>query len=305
MQGHVTESATLLKLWAWFEANKKQAALGAMAVAIVGLIAWYAIWHGQMERVKAGQALSEVFVPQAMSHGVTAPTEAQNYLKVASEYPKFQAGGQARLLAGANLFMQGRYDEARTQFEQFLRTNPDNTLRSQAMFGLAACLDAQGKTNDAVMAYKNLIDRFPAENVVPQARFALARLYQAQNQPAMALPLYEQLARSDPYGAMGSEAGMRYEEIIRAHPELMPKPPVQTNPTTTLKLTPRMLRKGVAPVKVIPGGKQPASPVLKLIPRSLQTNAGAFKLTPSPAQAAASKPGPSPKGTDSVSTGSK
>jgi len=50
----------------------------------------------------------------------------------------------------------------------------------------------------------------------------------------LAQGLFEDLARTDPYGSLGSEAGMRLEELRKKHPELVVVP---TNAPTVTPLT--------------------------------------------------------------------
>ena len=57
--------------------------------------------------------------------------------------------------------------------------------------------------------------------MLPQARFALARLYEAQNKPELARNLFEEVERNNPYGSLGSEAGMRLEELKIKYPSLV------------------------------------------------------------------------------------
>ena len=58
----------------------------------------------------------------------------------------------------------------------------------------------------------------------------MARLYEAQNEPEQARNLFEEVERSDPYGSLGSEAGMRLEELKMKYPKLVPPaPPMPTN----------------------------------------------------------------------------
>ena len=76
-------------------------------------------------------------------------------------------------------------------------------------------------------AYKELIDRRPTDYILPEARFALGRLYEAQNKPEEARLQFEQVARNNPYGSLGSEAGIRLEELKVKYPSLFtpPAPP--------------------------------------------------------------------------------
>ena len=140
----------------------------------------------------------------------------------------------------------------RTQFERFRREHPDSPFVGEALLGVAACLDAQGKSSEAMTAYKDLIDRRPGDYVLPQARFALARLYEAQNQPEQARNLYEEVERTDPYGTLGSEAGMRLEEL--KHEVSAPGDAGAPAPTNTSSRCPRRLRKTLMKLTIIGTG---------------------------------------------------
>jgi tetratricopeptide (TPR) repeat protein len=230
----VTPSVRLLKLWAWVATNKKQAAWGAAIAVTLGLVVWFLLWrHGEQE-VKAGEALSEVFVPQLISGTPTRPDTVQGFLKVAVAYPGYDAGAQAMLLAAGDLFMAGKYDEARAQFERFRREHRGSPLETSALLGIAACLDAQHKPTEAGTAYKSLIDQHPNDPVAFQAKFSLARLCAAQNMPELARNYFEDVARNRG-SLLSSEAGLRLEELYQQHPELAPgaAPPMPLTPKLT------------------------------------------------------------------------
>ncbi len=222
------QSGTFWKLWAWFEKNKRQVTWGAAALVAVGLGVWLFVWQQNEKEVSASEALSAAAMPQLMMPGA-GPATADGLLKIAASYPKSSAAARAVLMAGASLFVEGKYTEAQGLFERFTREYRDSPFMGQALLGIAACQDAMGKTNDAITAYKDIVDRHPGETVVPQAKFALARLYELQNKPEQARILFEDVARNDPAGSLGSEAGMRLEELLARHPELAPKPATPTN----------------------------------------------------------------------------
>ena len=237
------------RLWAWFETNKKQAIWGTVSVIGLGLIIWFVIWQQGEKEINASEALASVSTPQTGSAGAR-PGAADAFLKIAATYPKSSAGARALLLAAGSLFVEGKYPEAKAQFERFTREHRESPFMGQALLGVAASLDAQGKTNEAVTAYKDLVDHHPGESVIPQAKFALARLYEAQNKLELARSLYEELNRNEPYGSLGSEAGMRLEELLAKNPNLVPKP--ATPAPGTLSLAPPTLNvTNAGPSKVI------------------------------------------------------
>lgn len=231
METGAHESESWYKFLAWLEVNKKQVVYGIGGAILLGVVIWAFLYQREQKVVEAGEALSRAFVPQAT--GAATPTEAPNaYLKVASQYPSSSAGAAAQLLAATALFTDGKFSEAQAQFEKFTREHRGNPLLSEAELGIAACLDAQGKANEATAAYKRIVDLRKSENVVSQAKFALARLYVAQSKPELALPLYEDIAKSEPYTSVGSEAGMRAEELKQKYPQLVPPPPAPATSTT-------------------------------------------------------------------------
>jgi predicted negative regulator of RcsB-dependent stress response len=224
MEHDVAQSAYVYRLWAWFETNRKQVLLGTTAVVLVGFVVSFYVWHQGEKEVSAGEALSNALVTRAVS-GDAAKEPLEPFLKVAADYPGTSAGARALLDAGAALFTEAKYAEARAQFQHFLRDYSGSPFSGQALLGVAACFDAEGKTNDAFTTYKNLADQHPTENVAPQAKFALARIYESQNKMEQALNLYEELGRANAYSSLGAEAGMRAEELKLMYPKLAPVVP--------------------------------------------------------------------------------
>jgi tetratricopeptide (TPR) repeat protein len=230
MEQNIADSPFLFTAWAWFDKNKKQVLFGAVAVAVAGFVIGLIVWSKKQNEVKAGEALSQALLAQITSAGKAEA--AEGLLKVASAYSGTPAGAQAMLLGAGALFASGKYAEAQPHFERFNRDYAGHPLVAQAKLGLAACLSAQGKMEEAALAYKDLADRYPSANTVPQARFALAGIYESQGKLDDALNLFEQVARADANTSLGSEAGMRAEEIRLKLPPI-PMPDVSSLPTIT------------------------------------------------------------------------
>ena len=255
MDSKVAELPVSDRLLTWYEANKKLVGYGALAIVILGIVLGYVFYHKSEQQVAAGEALTSVSWKLAATGGAGRPGAAEQYLKVASQYPDSIAGARALLLAGGNLFVETKYDEARTAFDRCAREYPGSLILGQALLGSAACLDAQNKTTEAATAYKNLIDRHPGDVAVPQAKFALARLYENQGKLEQARNLFEEVARTDPSGqsSLASEAGMRLEELRLKNPGLFAPPPVPALPTNSAATTPTLQ----IPPKTTPGTNSP------------------------------------------------
>jgi TolA-binding protein len=208
-----------LQVLAWYDKNKKQVVYGVVGVVALGLVVWFILWQKAEKEREAGQALSNLSLPQMTPQG-PKPHTAEDFLSVAGKYANTSAGAQALLRGAGTLFADGKYAEALAQFQKFTAQYRDNQFLGQAMLGIAASLEGQGKPVEATEAYRTLVERHPNDSVTPQAKFALARLYESQNKPEMAKPLYEDLATKDPYASIGSEAGMKLEELKKQHPAL-------------------------------------------------------------------------------------
>ncbi len=234
MESNVAQLPFSHRALGWLEKNQKRAITGAVVVVVVGIVVALIIWLQGEKQVKASYALSNIAVVQNAGTGAVQDTSPQAYLKVVAEYPGSKAAARALLLAAGALFTEGKYADAQAQFERFTRDYHDSPLLGRALIGVASCLEAQGKTDQAVSAYKELIARHPADSVIPQAKFSLGGLYEVQKRPELARDMYEQVERESRFSILGSEAGMRLEELAAKNPNLPPSSaPI---PLPTIKL---------------------------------------------------------------------
>ena len=224
--------AYFYKLWPWIEANKNRLIGVGVIVIVAGFAISFYFWRQNQKELAAGQALTEVLV--SITPNANASQLADSYSKIAADFPGTRAGERAAAQSAAVLFEAGKYPEAQSKFEQFLRTHPDSVYSPQAALGVAASLDAQGQTDLAFSAYQRVISRFPDPNAVSAAKFALAQIGERQGKLAAAENLYEEVARSNPNGSIGSEAAMRAMELkTKLPPASIPTtPPLSFNLNT-------------------------------------------------------------------------
>ena len=247
MEQNAVRLSLFEQLWAWFETNRKQAAWGAVVVVIVAFVVAFYIWRQGETEVQAGEALS-LAETGMIGAGRGQVESADVYLKVAAQYPGTGAAGRAILQAATVLFEQEKYAEALAQFQRFTHVYPDSPFLPQAFLGVATCADAQGRTAEAIQAYENLVKRFPGSIVAPQAEFALANNYESQGKLEQAWALFEKLARQlGMNSSLGSEAGMRAEELKAKLPATVTAPPASL---------PAVLN-SPSPSKLIPTTNQP------------------------------------------------
>ena len=164
---------------------------------------------------------------------------AEAYLKIAKEYEGTKAAGRALLEAGSIYYTDGNYPSAEAQYKRFLNEYPESPFLPQGMLGLASALDAEGKSSDAIAKYEELRRRFPTDSVVDEAKLALGRLYEKQN-PSEAYKLYSELVSSGSQTGVGSEAGIRREDLLEKHPDLGKTNAAPAPPITSLIPPPQM-----------------------------------------------------------------
>jgi tetratricopeptide (TPR) repeat protein len=219
MESKAAPTPGIVKFQAWFEVNKKRVLTGALIVLVVGLLAGLAINYQSQKEVRASEALSEIKLPSSPTMLPGFGT-ADAYLQVARAHKGTQAAGRALIMAGSTFFTQGQYEDAKKQFEQFVRDYPASPFVAEAQYGIASCLDAEKKTTEAIAKLEELRRRYAKSSVMDETKLSLARLYEEQGKPAQAVDLYDELIKANPYGGIGSEAGLRMEDLLAQHPEL-------------------------------------------------------------------------------------
>ena len=225
MASEVAESEIFYKLIAWLDTRRKQVLWVVLGMVIIGLAVAFVFWKQGQKQLAANEALSKITSAETLVKNPKGSADA--LVAVANQYPDTDAGGRALVLAGGDFFKDGKFADAKTQFQKYLTQHRDGTFAPQASLGVAACQDALGQTNEAIASYLNITQRFPNDNVTLQARLSLGRLYEAGGKLQQARDAYEQMLRA--VGSYGAEARMRWQELVTKHPELLPSAPVPTN----------------------------------------------------------------------------
>jgi tetratricopeptide (TPR) repeat protein len=210
---------SLTQLRAWFETNKKWVIPTSAAALAIGVVVYGYISYREATERGASEALLAL-TPSRSADGQMIPIAPDAYVRVASSHAGTLAASRALLLAGESYFDQGKFTEARTQFERFVSEYPESPFRVQALFGKASCLDALGKTPEALSAYKDLADRYPNDAAGRRAKLALIRLYQSQNKLEEAYRIAQELSKLEPGQSVGLLADLRIEELKLANPQL-------------------------------------------------------------------------------------
>ncbi|MEO6182606.1 MAG: tetratricopeptide repeat protein [Verrucomicrobiota bacterium] len=237
----------------WLYLNRVR--VGVIAAIVAVILAGTAIftWKKTQDEVKAN---AELFAlpPLVGASAKATPARAEDFQKVAQNFPDTRAAERAELLAAGILFTDGKYAEAQKGFSKFLEQRDQSPLQAQAAVGLAASLEAQGKATEAIAKYQEVLSKYPGQNIISPTKLTLARLLEGQNKPEEALKLYADLTRSNnPYDPWSAEAGERRELLFQKYPNLKPAPPVMTKPNAELNMP-------TVPNSIISTSKPPAKP---------------------------------------------
>jgi len=213
-----TDSPTTLELvFAWAIKHKQKLLIGAIAVVAVAIVVGVYFWHRTRSRELAEAELSKLR-PTISAQGEITPVPASALVKVADDYPNTPAGARARLLAAGALFNEGKFAEAKAQFDKFLRDYPRSPFRPDALYGSASCIAAQGKSTEAIALYREIIDRYPGNPVVARAKLALGRSLVRQNQIDQAKKLFDEVVRIEGNSLLAYQAEIELEQLNKREP---------------------------------------------------------------------------------------
>lgn len=214
------ESSGWIEFLAWLEVHQQKLLLGGVGILLIGATLYVAKWKANQKEQAGGAALYELQTKQSQEDEV----EAEEFLALSETYAGTTAGGRALLLAARAHFVNGQFDPARKQFEQFRKLYDSSGFLDNALYGIAACYDAAGKLEEAKSAYQTVVERFANTPIAAQAKLAIARIYEVQSNLEEALALYEELDRPGVSPSYTARANERRGKILKEHPELQPKP---------------------------------------------------------------------------------
>jgi TolA-binding protein len=113
---------------------------------------------------------------------------------------------EARLWEAEALFRLKRYPDARTIFDDILRTDAASPVAPDAMYGLAWTELEMRRPEAAAKAFRDFLTTWPDHALVPSATLFLARTLIDLKRPAEALPLLSDFTTKYPNDALRPDA---------------------------------------------------------------------------------------------------
>jgi|Deesub1362A_J573_1020465.scaffolds.fasta_scaffold00004_435 tol-pal system protein YbgF len=115
--------------------------------------------------------------------------------------------------AARNTFKEKRYEEARQQFEAFIKTFPNHYLAGNAQFWIAETYYAQKDYDDAILAYEELLQNYKKSLKVPGAMLKQAFAFLELGDKKAARGILRELIEKYPDSEQAKAAKEKLEKI--------------------------------------------------------------------------------------------
>ena len=178
----------------------------AIMIVIIGIVAVAGLIYLFQNRQASGvNPEAQLRFTEALGMYAQGDMEAaeEAFNNVAAGFRRDNVGIRARYYLGQIHFHNQRYDEARTEFERFLKSRPDDpVLAPAALLGIADCYQETGNHLRAAENYERVWRRYPDFPLAVDAAMAAGRNYIEAGSMDRAERLYRSLLDQ---GAVGEQ----------------------------------------------------------------------------------------------------
>lgn len=115
---------------------------------------------------------------------------------------------------GIDLYRQGNYEAARTRFEKFLATRPEESYIDNALYWIGECFYGAGLYHEAAGYFHKVIQEYPNANKVPDALLKVSLTYQKLGKNDSARDMLRYLMEAYP-GTEAARIGKEKYEAMR------------------------------------------------------------------------------------------
>lgn len=137
-------------------------------------------------------------VPAPVAEPIEGGVAEEGTTPPSGQLEPISAAAQALYDRGYTLYHQGRYVDAETSFQEFLRDHPATELTDNAQFWIGECRFARGEIEGALDAFRETVTRFPQGNKVADALVKMGDCLRALGDEAGALARYREVLERFP-----------------------------------------------------------------------------------------------------------
>ncbi|MBA3670582.1 MAG: tetratricopeptide repeat protein [Gemmatimonadaceae bacterium] len=194
----------------WFHVNSRYVAMGAAAVAIALLGAWYVQRKSLNESISADRKLATA--KQSLGTG-NLPLAESDLSKVADQYASKPSGAEAGLLLGQLRIGKGDYAGAVTGLRSLAEKIGDGPAAAQARALMGDALLQGAKPAEAAVEYEAAAARTKMSNEKSFFQAKAARAYSVAGRNPEAKRIWQALADQSDNEALATEARVRIGEL--------------------------------------------------------------------------------------------
>ncbi|MCX5849767.1 MAG: tol-pal system protein YbgF [Deltaproteobacteria bacterium] len=115
--------------------------------------------------------------------------------------------------AAYQIFQEGHYDKARTEFQNFLEAYPDSEYSDNAQFWIGECYFFEQKYETAILEYEKVTKNYPNGNKVPYALLKQGLSFLKLGDKTSAKLLLQQVIKNYPNTSQSRIARSNLQEI--------------------------------------------------------------------------------------------
>jgi tol-pal system protein YbgF len=123
-----------------------------------------------------------------------------------------EASAEAMYNKGQDLFMAGRYEEARAAFAAFLKAYPRHSLSDNALYWTGEAHYAEKDFTRALEKFREAADKYPGENKAPDALLKAGFSHMEMNEGERARAVLEKVVATYP----GTDAASRAKKALES-----------------------------------------------------------------------------------------
>ncbi|RLA98098.1 MAG: tol-pal system protein YbgF [Deltaproteobacteria bacterium] len=116
------------------------------------------------------------------------------------------------------LFNNGKYEEARQAFEEFLKKYPDSKLAGNAQFWIGECYYKQKNYQEAINAYQIVLDKYPNGNKIKDSMLKQGMAFANIGDTTAARILFSRLIKNFPDSNQAMIAKKKMEKLAKGKP---------------------------------------------------------------------------------------
>ncbi|HSB71133.1 MAG TPA: tetratricopeptide repeat protein, partial [Candidatus Methylomirabilis sp.] len=187
--------------------NLVMAVLVGFAIVAAGGSAY--MWYASRQEREASVALAEAQASlRGDKPGATVNLDAAmpRFRAVSERYRGTESGEEASIRLGNLQFENGRLDEARTTFDEYLKVYPRGRFVLMAGLGKAYAQEAKGDLQGAAQTLSDLVAKPDDGPLAGEAYSTLGRIYESLKKPDDAMRVYNQIVERFPQTSWAQNA---------------------------------------------------------------------------------------------------